>query len=54
MGNWKCTKCGYTLQAATPPEKCPECQEKCEFIDVTWYVPECGGPESGNPDPRLG
>jgi len=54
MTSWKCTKCGYTLQAPTPPEECPECKEKCEFIDVTCYVPECGGPESGNPDPRLG
>lgn len=48
---WKCTKCGYTMAAAGPPETCPQCQETCEFINVTCYLPECGGP--GNIDPRL-
>jgi rubrerythrin len=47
---WKCSKCGYTLAAPTPPQKCPECQEACEFKDVTCYTPECG---IGNIDPRL-
>ena len=48
---WKCQKCGYTLTANTPPNVCPECNEKCDFKDVTCYTPECGG--SGNIDPRL-
>jgi rubredoxin len=42
MADWKCNKCGYTLKAEKPPEKCPACQEKCEFLDVSCYIPECG------------
>jgi rubrerythrin len=51
---WKCEKCGYTFEADTsnpPPENCPSCKEKCEFLNVTCYVPECG--QKGQ-DPRLG
>jgi rubrerythrin len=48
---WKCGKCGNTVQALTPPEKCPSCNEKCVFKDVSCYTPECGGP--GAIDPRL-
>lgn len=48
---WKCGKCGNTIQAPTPPEKCPACMEKCIFKDVTCYTPDCGGP--GAIDPRL-
>lgn len=51
---WKCSKCGYTFTAVKPEETCPECKEKCEFIDVSCYTPDCGGPGSGNSDPRLG
>jgi len=49
---WKCSNCGYTLEAAQPPEACPSCKEKCNFIDATCYTPECGGP--GNIDPQVG
>ncbi len=40
---WKCEKCGYTFQAAVPPDdsRCPSCQETCTFKDVTCYIPEC-------------
>ena len=48
---WKCTKCGYTVAADRPPENCPQCQEPCEFKNVSCYLPDCGGP--GNIDPRL-
>jgi rubrerythrin len=51
MVDWKCKECGYTLKADTPPEECPSCHEKCEFVDVSCYIPECG--ETGQ-DPRLG
>jgi len=51
---WKCTTCGYLFQAAEAPETCPSCKTKCVFVDATCYTPECGGPESGNPDPRIG
>lgn len=48
---FKCSNCGYTLEAPTPPEECPSCREKCEFLDVTCYIPECG---TGPSDERLG
>ena len=46
-----CGKCGYTLEVDAPPETCPGCSEKCEFVNVTCYVPDCG--DTGS-DPRLG
>jgi rubrerythrin len=49
---WKCSKCGFLHTAPIPPDRCPSCNEKCEFRNVTCYTPECGGP--GNIDPRLG
>lgn len=48
---WKCSHCGYLITAAMPPESCPSCKQKCDFLNVTCYTPECGGP--GNIDPRL-
>ncbi len=39
---WKCGNCGNTVAAPTPPEVCPSCLQKCEFINVTCYTPECG------------
>ena len=50
MNTWKCSKCGYTVEAETPPEQCPSCNEKCEFLNVTCYIPDCG--DTGS-DPRL-
>ncbi|MFP4349921.1 MAG: rubredoxin-like domain-containing protein [Thermodesulfobacteriota bacterium] len=41
MTSWKCQNCGYTLNADAPPEKCPNCQEKCEFLNNTCYTPDC-------------
>ena len=54
MAEWKCSNCGYQLSGDAPPTQCPQCKEKCEFKDITCYIPECGGPDSGNTDPRLG
>ena len=51
QNSWKCTKCGYTLETDSPPETCPACNEKCEFVNVTCYIPDCG--DTGS-DPRLG
>ena len=48
MTVWKCNKCGNTISADSPPDLCPSCKEKCEYVDVTCYIPECGGPTSGN------
>ncbi len=48
---WKCTNCGYTLTEVKPPEQCPSCKEKCDFVDVSCYTPDCG---STGQDPRLG
>lgn len=48
---WKCGGCGRTVQATTPPERCPSCGEVCDFKNITCYAPQCGGP--GNIDPQL-
>jgi rubredoxin len=51
---WKCPKCGYTFEAdagVAPPETCPGCKDKCEFVNVSCYIPECG---MKGQDPRLG
>ncbi len=42
MANWKCSNCGYTLEADIPPVECPSCKEKYEFVDNTCYTPDCG------------
>jgi len=36
---WRCGNCGYRLEADVPPEQCPGCRQKCEFIDGNPYVP---------------
>jgi rubredoxin len=36
-----------------PPETCPSCKKKCEFVDVSCYTPDCGGPDSGNINPDI-
>ena len=41
MTSWKCKNCGYMLEANKPPEQCPSCKEKCEFLDNTCYTPDC-------------
>lgn len=48
---WTCSECRYTLQTQIPPEVCPACSKKCQFIESTCYTPECGGPQ--NPDPQI-
>ena len=45
MNHWICTKCSYVFKAETPPETCPGCHAKCTFTDVSYYIPECGGPD---------
>jgi len=41
MTLWKCSKCGYTIKQEKPPEPCPSCGEKCEFLNATCYTPDC-------------
>jgi ABC-type ATPase with predicted acetyltransferase domain len=48
MAIWKCNKCGNTVTIEVPPDLCPSCKNKCEYVDVTCYIPECGGPDSEN------
>jgi len=48
---WKCGSCGFLFTAANPPDTCPGCKEKCAFLNVSCYTPDCGGP--GGIDPRL-
>ena len=50
MASWKCSS-GYTLEADAPPNECPACKQKCDFLDATCYTPDCG-PEGM--DPRIG
>lgn len=51
MESWKCEKCGYTLEADIPPDKCPTCSENCQFLNVTCYTPDC---EGDGIDQRIG
>jgi HEAT repeat protein/rubredoxin len=47
---WKCSNCGYTLKTEAPPDQCPSCNQKCEFLNITCYIPECDATGS---DQRL-
>jgi rubredoxin len=51
MTNWKCGNCGYEMEADAPPETCPSCKEKCEFLDNSCYTPDC---DAVGKDPRIG
>jgi hypothetical protein len=43
MAEWKCDNCGYTATAEAPPgDVCPSCNEKCTWLNVTCYIPDCG------------
>lgn len=53
MAIWKCNNCGNTVDLMSPPETCPSCKQKCEFVDVSCYIPECGGPDSKNVNPQV-
>jgi rubredoxin len=53
MPVWKCNKCGNTIDVQAPPEICPSCKQKCEFVNVSCYTPDCGGPDSGNIDEHV-
>jgi rubredoxin len=41
MTSWKCGNCGYEMEAKQPPETCPSCKQKCEFLDNSCYTPDC-------------
>ncbi len=53
---WKCESCGYTFKSEADklPDECPSCGQKCAFLDVTCYTPDCDC-GSGDPgyDPRI-
>ncbi len=51
MNHWMCNECNYVFEAETPPDTCPSCRAKCTFMNVSCYIPECGGP--GHYDPKL-
>jgi rubredoxin len=50
MASWKCANCGYTFEADSPPDQCPSCKEKCEFLDNSCYTPDC---TAEGMDPRI-
>ena len=56
MVNWKCDNCGHTFESDADklPEKCPSCQQKCTFLNITCYTPECQIPQGTGIDPRIG
>ncbi|OGP68936.1 MAG: hypothetical protein A2031_06505 [Deltaproteobacteria bacterium RBG_19FT_COMBO_43_11] len=39
---WKCSNYGNTVVEIKPLEVCPACKQKCEFLNVTCYQPDCG------------
>jgi rubrerythrin len=39
MTYWRCRACGFTMVGAVSPDVCPECHAKCEFINITCYIP---------------
>ena len=41
MTSWKCGNCGYAFDAEQPPDTCPSCKQKCEFLDNSCYTPDC-------------
>jgi rubrerythrin len=41
MTEWKCSSCGFKVTSDAPPEECPSCKQKCQFLNVTCYIPEC-------------
>ena len=51
LKKFECAHCGFLHTAATPPDTCPSCHQKCEFRNVSCYTPDCGEP--GKIDPRL-
>lgn len=50
MASWKCKNCGYTMTSDAPPDECPSCKEKCEFLDNSCYTPDC---TAEGMDPRI-
>ena len=51
LAYWECSECRFLVTTAVPPDICPECGAKCAYINVTCYLPECGG--QSHYDPRL-
>jgi len=47
---WQCSNCSFILEAKVPPENCPSCHHRCEFLNVTCYTPDCN---FTGVDPRL-
>jgi rubredoxin len=50
MPSWRCQNCAYTFEKDVPPDTCPSCKEKCEFLDNTCYTPDC---EAEGVDKRI-
>ena len=48
---WMCSECENVFQSEIAPSACPNCSKICTFLNVTCFIPECGGPD--NVDMRL-
>lgn len=49
MTYWHCRVCGFTMVGAASPDVCPECHAKCEFINITCYIPGWREEDTINP-----
>ena len=49
MAKRMCSACGYQIDVNVPPQRCPSCHQGCSYIDVTCYIPDCGGESNVNP-----
>ena len=48
MPTWQCQHCGFREEKDAPPETCPSCKQKCEFVDVSCYTPDCQDSKADN------
>ena len=48
MAKWMCSLCGYQIDNEKPLSHCPSCDKDCMFVDVTCYIPDCGGEDNVN------
>jgi len=52
MPYWQCSKCKKIFEwDQVNVKRCPNCNQKCTFKEVTNYTEDLGGP--GNIDTRL-
>ena len=48
MEVWKCNNCGNTITVQAPPETCPSCKAKCDFVVRDLHFDACIDYKGGN------